>query len=166
MLVPVINWNQQMVDMQNAESETAAVNKRVAARARKQKEHIARLSAQGRTRRRRLANIVATTAPGSGGHGDRSSGEDAEDNTDVEIGALIPDPEVFADLHITPMTGWRWDRDPRMAALGWPLPIYRGRYKFRSAAQYQKFKDNLVRQAIAKRNALLGETVKEEGATA
>ena len=162
MLVPVINWNQQMEDMQNAESETAAVNKRVAARARKQKEHIARLSAQGRTRRRRLANIVATTAPGFGGHGDRGSGEDDAN----AIGALIPDPAVFEDLCITPMTAWRWDRDRRMAELGWPPPIYRGRYKFRDSSQYRKFKANLVRQAIAKRNALLGQAAKEEGVTA
>ena len=74
----------------------------------------------------------------------------------AEIGALIPDPEVFRELSITSMTGWRWDRDPKMAALGWPVPIYRGRYKFRSAKQYQKFKANLVRQAIARRNKLLG----------
>jgi len=90
------------------------------------------------------------------------------ENTEIaEIGALILDPEVFADLRITPMTGWRWDRDPRMAELGWPPPIYRGRYKFRDSNQYRKFKANLVREAIAKRNTLLGQVAnKEEGATA
>jgi hypothetical protein len=50
----------------------------------------------------------------------------SDDMEAIEVGALIPDPEVFHDLHITAMTGWRWDRDPRMAALGWPPPIYRG----------------------------------------
>jgi hypothetical protein len=70
------------------------------------------------------------------------------------VGALIPDPEVFRELHITAMTGWRWDRDPRMAELGWPPPIYRGRYKFRDSKQYQKFKANLLRQAITRRAAL------------
>jgi hypothetical protein len=77
------------------------------------------------------------------------------DDMATEVGALIPDPEVFRDLSITPMTGWRWDRDPKMAALGWPPPIYRGRYKFRDSHAYQKFKANLLRQAIAKRNTLL-----------
>ena len=90
----------------------------------------------------------------------------SEDTEIAEIGALIPDLEVFADLRITPMTGWRWDRDPRMVELGWPPPIYRGRYKFRDSNLYRKFKANLVRQAIARRNALLGQTAGEEGATA
>src|SRR5258707_15505675 len=79
----------------------------------------------------------------------------SDDMETITVGALIPDPEVFRDLSITSMTGWRWDRDPRMTELGWPPPIYRGRYKFRDSKQYQKFKTNLLRQAIAKRCALL-----------
>jgi hypothetical protein len=78
-----------------------------------------------------------------------------DDTVPIEVGALIPDQDVFRELSITAMTGWRWDRDPRMAGLGWPPPIYRGRYKFRDSLQYQKFKANLLRQAIAKRDALL-----------
>jgi hypothetical protein len=78
-----------------------------------------------------------------------------DDTEAVEIGALIPDPQICRDLHITPMTAWRWDRDPRMAELGWPEPIYRGRYKHRDANKYQKFKAYLVQQAIKKRTALL-----------
>jgi hypothetical protein len=85
----------------------------------------------------------------------------SDDMEAIEVGALIPDPEVFHDLHITAMTGWRWDRDPRMAALGWPPPIYRGRYKFHDSKQYQKFKATLLRQAIAKRAALLENADKE-----
>jgi hypothetical protein len=73
----------------------------------------------------------------------------------TEVGALIPDPDVFRDLRITAMTAWRWDRDPRMAELGWPPPIYRGRYKFRDSNLYQRFKSNLVRQSIERRGALL-----------
>jgi hypothetical protein len=84
----------------------------------------------------------------------------SDDMETVEIGALIPDPEVFRDLSISPMTGWRWDRDPRMAELGWPLPIYRGRYKFRDSKQYAKFKENLVQAAIAKRAALFKQQIK------
>jgi hypothetical protein len=79
----------------------------------------------------------------------------SDDMETVEVGALIPDPEVFRELSITAMTAWRWDRDPRMAELGWPPAIYRGRYKFRESKQYQKFKATLLRQAIAKRDALL-----------
>jgi hypothetical protein len=79
----------------------------------------------------------------------------SDDMETITVGALIPDPEVFRELHITAMTGWRWDRDSRMAELGWPPPIYRGRYKFRDSNSYQKFKANLLRQAIAKRDALL-----------
>jgi hypothetical protein len=78
-----------------------------------------------------------------------------QDMETVEVGALIPDPEVFRELSITAMTAWRWDRDPRMAELGWPPAVYRGRYKFRDSKQYQKFKATLLRQAIAKRDALL-----------
>ena len=72
----------------------------------------------------------------------------------LEVGALIPDPEIFRDVSITPMTAWRWDRDPRMAALGWPPPIYRGRYKFRDANLYRDFKNRLLRQAFDRRTAL------------
>jgi hypothetical protein len=77
-----------------------------------------------------------------------------DDTEAVAVGALVPDPQVFRDLHITAMTAWRWDRDSRMAELGWPPPIYRGRYKFRDAKQYQEFKSNLLRQALAKRATL------------
>ena len=133
-----------------AEREAAAVKQRVAARDKKAKENIARLSAQGPKRRRCRAGTAATIAPGFGGHGDRGSGGD-----DVEIGPLLPDPFIWQDLCLTSMTIWRWDRDPAMIALGWPPPIYRGRYKHRDANQYRKFKANLLQQAIKRRNALL-----------
>jgi hypothetical protein len=79
----------------------------------------------------------------------------SDDMETTEVGTLISDPEVFRELSITAMTGWRWDRDPRMADLGWPPAIYRGRYKFRDSNQYRKFKARLLRQAITKRDALL-----------
>jgi hypothetical protein len=68
----------------------------------------------------------------------------------AKIGRLIPDPEVFDDLSITAMTGWRWDRDPDKLAEGWPPPIYRGRYKFRDENKLKKYKAKLVKQGIAK----------------
>jgi hypothetical protein len=91
-----------------------------------------------------------------------------EETKIVGIGPFIPDPEVFRDLHITKMTAHRWDRDPRMAELGWPPPIYRGRYKIRDSVAYEKFKVKLVRQALAKRATLLKQPSKtsEEPAVA
>jgi hypothetical protein len=77
-----------------------------------------------------------------------------EDEVIDEVGPLISDVKVRADLDITEMTGWRWDRDPRMAALGWPPAIYRGRYKFRSLPAYRRFKANLLRQALDRRSVL------------
>jgi hypothetical protein len=125
-------------------------------RARKQRENLARLAAQG-TRRRPLAT-AATTAPGFGGHGDRGSGEDSVDaDSVVRTRPLIRDPDIRRDLGISKMTTHRWDRDPRMMAIGWPPPVYIGRYKFRDSVQYAKFKARLAREAIARREALLKE---------
>ena len=36
---------------------------------------------------------------------------------------LIPDPIVFREMNISAMSGWRWDRDPAMAELGWPARV-------------------------------------------
>ena len=81
----------------------------------------------------------------------------------VSFGTLVPDPEVRRELHTTKMTTHRWDRDPRMAALGWPPAIYRGRFKFRDAVLYEQFKAKMAREAIAKRDALLKEQISREG---
>ena len=70
---------------------------------------------------------------------------------------FVPDRLVRAELHFSPMTARRWDRDPAMAELGWP-PVIRiaggkvGR-KFRSRLQLENFKANLVQRAIAQRGA-------------
>jgi hypothetical protein len=42
-----------------------------------------------------------------------------------------------------------------MSAIGWPPPIYRGRYKNRDTKAYQKFKRKLMRDAIERRSQLL-----------
>jgi hypothetical protein len=69
--------------------------------------------------------------------------------------SFVPDRLVRAELNISPMTAWRWDRDPAMAAIGWP-PIIRiaggkvGR-KYRSRFQLEQFKSNLVQRAIQQR---------------
>jgi predicted DNA-binding transcriptional regulator AlpA len=52
---------------------------------------------------------------------------------------LIPDPQVCRRYNVTPMTIWRWDRDPR---LGFPKPIYiRGR-KYRDERELDAFDES------------------------
>jgi predicted DNA-binding transcriptional regulator AlpA len=63
---------------------------------------------------------------------------------------FIPDPEVWREFGITPMTGWRWSRDPR---LGFPPVIKIGRRNFRSRKQLEAFKSRLLRKAITEREA-------------
>lgn len=75
---------------------------------------------------------------------------------DVDDDELIPDPQVRRLLgNISEMTTWRWDRDPKvapkMAALGWPPPIYINQRKYRSSRGFRKFKEECVRQTIAQR---------------
>jgi hypothetical protein len=47
---------------------------------------------------------------------------------------LLPDPLVCARYSVTPMTLYRWDRDP---ALGFPKPIYIRSRKYRDEAQLE-----------------------------
>lgn len=64
---------------------------------------------------------------------------------------LVPDPQVCKEFHVTSMTIWRWDRDPRMAELGWPpkVPIKGRNYRHRS--KLEAFKVNLLQRAVAER---------------
>jgi hypothetical protein len=66
---------------------------------------------------------------------------------------FVPDRVMRGELHISPMTAWRYDHDPAMTKLGWP-PIIRvgaqGR-KYRSRKQLEKFKETLVQRAITNR---------------
>jgi hypothetical protein len=64
---------------------------------------------------------------------------------------LVPDPTVFQEFHITSMTGWRWDRDPELVALGWPPPVKIRNRNFRSRRLVEAFKEALVRQALEQR---------------
>jgi hypothetical protein len=67
---------------------------------------------------------------------------------------LIPDPQVQRELNVSRMTLWRWDAHPQMAPPGWPPVVYLGRYKHRSASEYQNFKSNLLKRAIERRSNL------------
>jgi hypothetical protein len=66
---------------------------------------------------------------------------------------LVPDPAICDEFSVSSMTIWRWDRDPKMIALGWPLPVYIRRRKFRSRNALEGFKNNLLQHAIAHRRA-------------
>jgi hypothetical protein len=61
------------------------------------------------------------------------------------IDEWVPDPKVWRELHVTPMTGWRYTHDPD---LDFPPPIkIRGR-NFRSRRQLEAFKARMLRLAI------------------
>jgi hypothetical protein len=64
---------------------------------------------------------------------------------------LIPDPQVFTEFGITRLTGWRWDHDETLIALGWPPPIKIRERKFRSRKQVETFKTNVLRRALQER---------------
>lgn len=108
----------------------------------------------------------ALTAPPSR-HGDRGNA-DREASEAAEFGKLISDTKVRRELSISRMTIHRWDRDPRMTALGWPVRQHFNGRNYRDAEQYEQFRARLVREAIARRAALLKQqpTEKENVVTA
>jgi len=67
----------------------------------------------------------------------------------------VPEGTVCAELGLTSMSLWRYDRDAKMIALGWPLPIKMNRRKFRSRRALDAFKANLAALALKQRDALL-----------
>ncbi len=58
---------------------------------------------------------------------------------------LVPDPQVWREFNVTPMTGWRWDHDPE---LGFPPPLRIRNRKFRSRKALDEFKARLVADAL------------------
>ena len=68
-----------------------------------------------------------------------------------EIDEFVPDSQVFKELNITSMSGWRWDHNPELIALGWPPPVYINKRKYRSRKQLEQFKAALVQNAIEQR---------------
>ena len=55
---------------------------------------------------------------------------DLSDNVPDE---LVPDPQVAREFNVSLMTLWRWDRDPRLAKLGWEPPVKIRTRNYRSA---------------------------------
>jgi predicted DNA-binding transcriptional regulator AlpA len=70
--------------------------------------------------------------------------ENVADVTDT----FVPDPQVWKELGISSMTGWRWQRDPD---LDFPPRIQiRGR-NFRSRKQLERWKAEMLRRSIGER---------------
>jgi predicted DNA-binding transcriptional regulator AlpA len=66
----------------------------------------------------------------------------------IEPDQLVPDPQVWRELGVSSMTGWRWSRD---VELDFPPAIQiRGR-NFRSRRLLELWKARMLRRAIAAR---------------
>ena len=63
---------------------------------------------------------------------------------------LVPDSVVWTEFGVTRMALYRWDRDPDLNLR--ISPIYIRRRKYRSRRALEKFKEQMVRSAIAERN--------------
>ena len=72
-----------------------------------------------------------------------------EEQAEAEsIDSLVPDPQVWRELGVTPMTGWRYTNDPK---LSFPPAIrIRGR-NFRSRKMLEEFKQRMLRRALERR---------------
>jgi hypothetical protein len=79
-------------------------------------------------------------------HGANNMAKPAE-----EVGELVPDPKVFQEFDVSPMTGYRWDHSEELIALGWPPPIRIGQRKYGSRKALEAFKAALMRRAINER---------------
>jgi hypothetical protein len=73
----------------------------------------------------------------------------ADNNHADGVDELVPDPQVLKEFCITPMTLWRWDRDPE---LDFPPPIIIRKRKFRMRRLLEAFKARMLRLAIETRN--------------
>ena len=68
---------------------------------------------------------------------------------------LVADPQFIEEFDISNNTKGRYDKDPRMHELGWPLPIKIKDRNYRSRRQIEEFKANLLKRAIAERSRLM-----------
>ena len=73
-----------------------------------------------------------------------------EEQADPEsIDSLVPDPQVWRELGITAMTGWRYTNDPQ---LDFPPAIQIRNRNFRSRQALEAFKARMLRRALETRN--------------
>lgn len=61
-----------------------------------------------------------------------------------KIKRFIPDKDVCARYGISPMTLWRWDRNP---ALKFPKPIRINRRKYRDEKDLESFEQSRISKA-------------------
>lgn len=91
-----------------------------------------------------------------------------EPTTAVTLPVTLPD-EYVADAvvgrelgGVSPMSIWRWDRDPEMIALGWPPPVQIRKRKYRSRQKIEKFKAALEQKALQERGRKLRQPSQSE----
>jgi hypothetical protein len=68
---------------------------------------------------------------------------------------LVADPTVARELGISLMTIWRYDHDPVMAELGWPVRVNIRKRNFRSRNQLEKYKAAMLKRAMAERKKVV-----------
>jgi hypothetical protein len=73
-------------------------------------------------------------------------------NTPAAVDEFVPDPVVAAELGVSLMTVWRYDRDDEMRKLGWPAKISMRKRNFRSRRELEKFKAAMIKRAVAERS--------------
>lgn len=66
----------------------------------------------------------------------------------IQYDELVPDPDVWRELNVTSMTGYRYTRDPN---LNFPPPIKIRNRNFRSRALLEEWKAGLLQLALSKR---------------
>jgi len=60
---------------------------------------------------------------------------------------FVPDPQVWREFNVTPMTGWRWTRDPK---LGFPPAIKIRSRNYRSRRAINAFRERMVREGMTR----------------
>ena len=64
---------------------------------------------------------------------------------------IAPDPETAKAFRVTLMTVFRWSKNPKMKAAGWPDAVQINGRNYRSRRALDAFKEGLFRQALKAR---------------
>jgi hypothetical protein len=78
---------------------------------------------------------------------DRRNGDRDGGDSDPEPQILVPDPVVWSEFGVTPMTGYRWTNDEE---LGFPPAVKIRNRNFRSRRLLEEFKAKQLRKALGK----------------
>jgi hypothetical protein len=63
----------------------------------------------------------------------------------LDTDELVPDPQVCREFGVTPMTVWRWERDPQ---LDFPAKIKIRTRNYRSRRALNEFRERMVREGV------------------